>query len=98
MEVEIKNLESSEFREALTRALAGSVVGDVVLKMIQNAMSDYNTRQMIEGIVRDHMRVHAMEIIKNNQEFQTMLKAKVEGLLTESLLDDLVSKVKVDRY
>lgn len=98
MQVEIKNIETQEFRDALTKALAGSVVGDVVMKMLQNAASDYQVKQTIESVVREHMTRHAREIIAGNVEFQALLRGKVEQLITESLLDELVSKIKVDRY
>jgi hypothetical protein len=98
MQVEIKNLETQEFKDALTKALAGSVVGDVVMSMLQGAANNYQVRQCIESVVREHMTRHAQEFIKGNVEFQAMLRAKVEQLVTESLLEELVSKIKVERY
>jgi predicted nucleotide-binding protein (sugar kinase/HSP70/actin superfamily) len=80
------------------KALAGSVVGDAVMRMLQTAATDYKVKQSIEDVVREHMTRHAKEIISANQEFQAMLKAKVEQLITEQLLDELVSRIKVDRY
>jgi hypothetical protein len=98
MQIDIKGIETDEFRNALTKALAGSVVGDVVMHMLQNAASDYRVRQSIETVVRDHMTQHARSLIAANVEFQMLLRGKVEELLTESLLDELVSRVRVDKY
>jgi len=90
MQVEIKNIETPEFKDAIVRALAGSVVGDVVLAMMRNAATDYQVKRSIEDAVRDHVGRHARTIIAENVEFQAMVKAKVEELLNESLLNDLV--------
>lgn len=98
MQVEIKNIETQEFRDAVTKALAGSVVGDVMMKMLQNAANDYQVKQAIETVVREHMTQHAREIIADNVEFQALLREKAACLITKSLLDALVSKITVDRY
>ena len=98
MQVEIKSLETEEFRAALTKALAGSVIGDVVMKIIQGAATDYQVKQSIESVVREHMTKYARSIISENKEFQDMLESKVKELINETLLNDLVAKIKVDRY
>lgn len=98
MQVEIKNIETPEFKDAIVRALAGSVVGDVVLAMMKNAATDYQVKRSIEDAVRDHMGRHARKMIAENVEFQAMVKAKVEEPLNESLLNDLVARIKVDSY
>lgn len=98
MQVELKSLESTEFRDALIKALAGSVVGDVVLSMMQKAATDYQVKQAIENAVREHMQKHAKAILAESVEFQAMLRSKVETLITEELMDNLIAMVKIDRY
>lgn len=98
MEVTIDNIDSEKFRQDLTKALTTSVIGDVAMKVLDRACSDHKLKESIEGIMRNAMVEHARQIIAENKDFQVKLRSKVETLLTDELIDNLVSKISVDRY
>ncbi len=98
MEVKIENINTEEFKQDLTKALAKSAIGDVVMGIVENAASDYKVKEAISNVIRQHMTDTARRILATDDEFKKKLDVAVRSVMTADLLEKIASKVTVNNY
>ena len=97
MDINIENINTEEFRQDLTKALAKSAIGDMLMKVIEGAATDYKVKQMIEDVVRNHIRGVAQDVLMTDEALKGKMELAVRAAMTDELLEKLVGKIGVER-
>jgi hypothetical protein len=95
MEVEITNINSEEFRQDLTKALAKSAIGDAIMSIVEKSASDYQVKNMIKEVVLNHIRQKVVSLLQADTNTQSKIEARAKELINDSLIESLIGKVQI---